>query len=209
MAPTSGGATAGWLGGGSGSGAGDEAVAFGGLSMANNGGDAGCLPLSTVVALSGKVGRGVGACGAFSAATLLAKGSGTATDSWSLLLAVVSLMGADCGAAGAGLLSAAISLIAVDCGAVGARLLSAAISLIAADCGAAGAELPLPAATICEPKVLSAASEAVSELASSHAQMATAQAPTVTNAPAARTALLNPMRPVGETCRVAASAVNA
>jgi hypothetical protein len=190
LAPTTGGATAGWLGGDCGSGAGRDSSAFGGLSVANTGGDAGWLLLATAVALSGKVGRGVGACGAFSAATLLAKGGDGATDAWSLLLAVVSPIGADCGAARAG-------------------LLSAAISLIGANCGAAGARLPLPATVppadaICEPKVLSADSEAVSESASSHAQNATAQMPTVTNAPAATAVLPNLMRPVAETCRVCA-----
>ena len=184
MASTTGAATAGWLGGDCGSGA------FGGLSVANTGGDAGWLLLSTTVALSGNVGLGVGACGAFSAATLLAKGGDGATDAWSLLPAAVSFIGADCGAARAG-------------------LLSAAISLIGANCGAAGVGLPLraavpPTVAICEPKVLSADSEAVSESASSHAQNATAQIPTVTNAPAATTTLLNLMRPVAETCRVCA-----
>jgi hypothetical protein len=137
LAPTTGGATAGWLGGDCGSGAGRDSSAFGGLSVANTG-DAGWLLLATAVALSGKVGRGVGACGAFSAATLLAKGGDGATDAWSLPLAAVSPIGADCGAARAG-------------------LLSAAISLIGANCGAAGARLPLPATVppadaICEPK---------------------------------------------------------
>ena len=148
------------------------------------------MPLSTAVALSGDVGRGVGACGTSSVATLLATGNCGGTDAWSLPLAVVSLIRADCHAAGAG-------------------ALSAATSLIGADCGAAGAALPLPVAVlltdaICEPKVLSADSAAVSESASSHAQNATAQIPTVTSALAATTALLNLMRPVAETCRVCA-----
>ena len=156
--------------------------------MAINGGGAGWLPLSTAVALSGDVGRGVGACGASSVATMLATGNGGGTDAWSLPLAVVSLIGADCHAAGAGAPSAATSLIGTDC-------------------GAAGAGLPLPIAVlptdaICELKVLSAASEAVSDSASSHAQSATAQMPTVTNAPVATTALPNLIRRVAETCRI-------
>jgi hypothetical protein len=179
---TTGGATAGWLVGDCGSSGGLDSGALGGLSVT------GRLPLSTTVALSGNVGRGVGACGAFSAVTLLAKGSGGATDAWSLPLAAVSLIGADCRAAG---------------------LLSAAILLIGTDCGAAGAGLPLPAAlppidAICEPKVLTADSEVLSESASSHAQNATAQMPTVTNAPAATMALPNLMRPVAEACRICA-----
>ena len=157
--------------------------------MANTGGDPGWLPLTTAVALSGNVGRGVGACGAFSAASLLAKGGGAIND-WALPVAAVSFIGVDCGVSGAG-------------------LLCAAISLIGADCGVAGAGLPLPAGApptdaICEPKFLSADSEAVSESASSHAQNATAQMPTVTNAPVATTALRNLMRPVAETCRICA-----
>jgi hypothetical protein len=156
--------------------------------MAINGGGAGWLPLSTAVALSGDVRRGVSACGASSAATLLATGSGGVTDASSLPLAVVSLIGVDCRAAGAG-------------------LLSAATSLIGADCRAAGAELPLPVAVlptdaICELKVLSAASEAVSDWASSHAQSATPQIPTVTDTPAAITALPDLLRPLAETSRI-------
>jgi hypothetical protein len=141
------------------------------LSRTNTGGDAGWLPLTTAVALSGNVGPGVGARGAFSAATPLAKDGGGATEAWSLLLAAVSLIGADWGAAGAG--------------------------------------LPLPAGApptdaICEPKVFSADSAAVNESVSSHAQNATAQMPTVTNAPAATTAFRNLMRPLAESGPVVA-----
>src|SRR5580704_5548094 len=48
-------------GGDCGSGAGRDSSAFGGLSVANTGGDAGWLLLATAVELSGKVGRDVSA----------------------------------------------------------------------------------------------------------------------------------------------------